>query len=288
VAQLVFACEGRSQLSLPDPQMHVMPGVRWGHVGVLFTPAYWAAQVWLAEIQGPRVTYRLGSTLREEVAACLLGGHGIRSEIAVAAFRRLRDRGLLSAPSPTFDKLVTALREPIKFNGYDVRYRFAQQRALHLSEVLAALDRDQPPNSDPHDFRAWFLSFRGIGPKTASWITRNWLGSDSVAIIDIHLYRAGVLAGFFAPNQSISERYYSLEASFLTFASRIGARAAVLDAVIWMQMRGARKAVVGALQRATAAPLDRQVDFIPVKRRHRPCQEEAEESSPPEGGRRTA
>jgi endonuclease III len=45
--------------------------------------------------------------------------------------------------------------------------------------------------------RQLLLSIEGIGPKTASWIVRNVMGSDDVAIIDIHILRACTGMGVF-------------------------------------------------------------------------------------------
>ncbi|MDZ3993341.1 hypothetical protein PspTeo4_24872 [Pseudomonas sp. Teo4] len=39
--------------------------------------------------------------------------------------------------------------------------------------------------------RDWLLELPGIGYKTASWVARNWLDADDVAILDIHILRAG-------------------------------------------------------------------------------------------------
>jgi endonuclease III len=41
------------------------------------------------------------------------------------------------------------------------------------------------------------MSLPGIGPKTASWIARNWLDADDVAILDIHIMRVGQVIGLF-------------------------------------------------------------------------------------------
>ena len=47
----------------------------------------------------------------------------------------------------------------------------------------------------PVALRDWLLAIPGIGPKTASWIVRNRTGSSAVAIIDVHILRAGTSAG---------------------------------------------------------------------------------------------
>lgn len=241
---------GLEALELPDPDLPVMPGVRWGRYDALFTPAYWRCQTWLSGLIGcGAVTYALGRTLAEEVAACLLGGHGIPAEVGLAAFERLRSLGLLSSdgPAPTHRALVAALGAPLSVSGRTVRYRFVEQKSRYLSEALPRLpDAPLPPSegsrptlahSAHRQLRDWLCTLPGVGPKTASWVTRNWLGSDAVAIIDVHLYRACVLARVFRGTEVVARDYLALESRFLDFAIAIGASAALLDAVMWRDMR---------------------------------------------------
>ena len=81
------------------------------------------------------------------------------------------------------------------------------------------------------------IKIPSIGPKTASWITRNWLGSDDVAILDIHIIRAGVLIGLFDRRQKVPKDYDAMEARFLEFAAALQVRPSLLDAVMWREMR---------------------------------------------------
>lgn len=73
-------------IELPEPEAEVMPGVRWGDVAAFPTPAYWAYQVMARRIERNAIRYRLGTSLKEEVGACLLGGHGIPAKVGVVAF----------------------------------------------------------------------------------------------------------------------------------------------------------------------------------------------------------
>ena len=93
-----------------------------------------------------------------------------------------------------------------------------------------------PPNEDLA-FRAWLLDFPGIGPKTASWITRNWLHSNRVAIIDIHVFRAATIAGVFRGVEKIARDYNFLEMKFLQFAQGVGIKASRLDVLMWRQKK---------------------------------------------------
>lgn len=231
-----FSPNGMTTLDLPDPEAEVLPGVSWGRFDNFFTPAYWASQVWLNDAETTYKKYRLGDTLAEEVAACLLGGYGIPSEVGIAAFQRLKGKKLLDQ-TPSAREIEAVLSKPLEVNGRNVRYRFARQKALYLAEALRRLKVQVPPAAPARSFRAFLLDVPGIGPKTASWITRNWLDSDEVAILDVHIIRAGVAAGIFPKHPNISRSYYQLECRFIQFAEALKCRAAVLDNFIWNQMR---------------------------------------------------
>jgi hypothetical protein len=76
---------------------------------------------WIDGENSELIRYSIGRSLREEVAACLLGGHGMKAEIGVAAFRRLQDRGLLTGVSDERE-IELALMEPFVIQGRSVRY----------------------------------------------------------------------------------------------------------------------------------------------------------------------
>jgi len=236
--QTVYAIHGGTleTLNLPSPEEEVLPGVPWGRAEECLTPAYWASQVWMNDAHRTYSHYRLGNSLIEEVAACLLGGHGIPAEVGLAAYERVRNSGLLME-APTAEKLEALLREPFSVRGRKVRYRFAHQKAGYLAMALQRLHAQPTIPQNGQALRSFLLELPGIGPKTASWITRNWLESDEVAILDIHILRAGVAAGFFPKKVDIAKTYFALEESFLAFAHAIRCRASVLDNFMWHQMR---------------------------------------------------
>lgn len=252
---------GPSELHLPPPGATLLVGVRWGRFDEAFTPAYWAGQAWIGQLHQNRYGgYRLGETLIEEVAACLLGGHGMPAEVGLAAFEHLRRAGALgpaAAATASADHLTELLMQPLWCGGRTVRYRFPRQKARYLAPLLRALSTAPPPQDDHQAFRRWFLAFSGIGPKTASWITRNWLDSDEVAILDVHVLRAGLLCGLFAPDEHPARDYFGLEERFLAFARAIRVRAAVLDNLIWQQMRLCSAFVLELLRQGT-------MDVIPM------------------------
>ena len=166
----------------------------------------------------------------------MLGGHGMPAELGLAAYRRLRNRGLLRA-IPTETALEAALSEPFSTaRGASRHYRFPRQKARYLAGCLEALRSINPPDGDVA-LRTRLLELPGIGPKTASWIVRNHRGSDRVAIIDIHILRAGRHVGLFPSSWQPPRDYFRLEAAFLELAAALKVRASLLDALIWDYMR---------------------------------------------------
>jgi N-glycosylase/DNA lyase len=222
--------------SLPSPETEVMQGVKWGRCDQLYTPAYWKVQYHLHEDSLCNEFYRMSEDLIEEICACILGGYGIKSEFAVLAFERLANLNLI-VPGTTFEQLYIALSTPFLYDNHWVKYRFPKQKAKYIAAFLSRKDLDYIPEEDDYELRSWLLTVPGIGMKTASWITRNWLDSKKVAILDIHIYRAGLLAGFFRPTKDITKNYVSMEQSYLNFSSAIGVDAANLDALIWLQLK---------------------------------------------------
>ncbi len=225
-------------LELPDPDEIVIDDVLWGKVEELLTPASWAFQC-LAQMDSvdPH-RFRMGDTLEEEFAICVLAGYGVPAEIGMAAACRLRDAGVLDGSSPIGEgDIANLLRRPLDFDGRSVRYRFYRTKARYLSVGLATLRNDRPNEQDPMAFRAWFRKLPGVGPKTSSFITRNWLGSDDVAILDIHVIRACQAFGLFKPDADVTKEYSILEEKFLRFSRAIGVKASWLDAIMWDSMR---------------------------------------------------
>lgn len=229
-------------MSLPDTDEHVMSGVRWGSTASPFTPAFWKAQLWYAHNEDiyAYLDYRSGKSLHEELSACLLGGHGVTSEVAQAAFVALQSSGLLRPNAERDSNAFTSiLKVPLTIPGKarPALYRYPQMKARYLAAALKRLDSETAPQDD-RAFRDWLLSYTGVGWKTASWITRNWLHSNAVAIIDIHVFRAGVIAGFFSGTESVIQRKYrDLELRFLEFARGLGEEPRRLDVLLWRVMK---------------------------------------------------
>lgn len=217
----------------------------WGESWHLGSAAYWVARCQDAVQPGYR--HAFGRTLAEEVAACILGGHGIPANVGLSAYDELRSRGLFEHDAtPSGDALEAALREPLLVGDRQIRYRFAAQRGHRLAQALAIL-RDEESPDEALPLRDWLLRLPGVGPKTASWVVRNHLGSDEVAIIDVHILRAGVIAGVYSPDWNPAQHYQLLEDLFLAWAARGDVSAASLDAIMWADMAQFGRSVYSAL-----------------------------------------
>jgi thermostable 8-oxoguanine DNA glycosylase len=207
----------------------------WGQPDQLGTCAYWA---YLCR-SVPTPVYRLGNSLQEEVVACLLGGHGIPATVAIAAFHAVRCAGLINvALPPTADQIELVLNQPLTIANRDfpTRYRFAHQRAVRIAGALTRLASAGHAPEAPEAFRGWLRLLPGVGPKTASWIVRNVTGTPDVAVIDIHVQRAGREAGFFDPGWTTPRDYALFEQAFLAVAERAGVDPIALDCCIWQHL----------------------------------------------------
>lgn len=222
-------------LAVPDANAYVMDGLRWGGVDEWFTPAFWKAHAWQHERHGTFDDLRLGSSLCEETAACLLGGFGMPAEMGLAAYARLRERDLLSGAGDEA-AIYAALAEPFAIAGRVRHYRFARQRAAYLAATLAYLEELAEPDDDI-DLRGALTGAPGIGLKTASWVVRNYRRSNRVAVLDVHVVRACAMMGLFESQTVTPGRYERMEAAYIGFANAIGVRASLLDALIWDYMR---------------------------------------------------
>lgn len=234
-------------IDLPAQGTEILPGVHWGRVDAFPSPAYWAYQVIARRIAMQPIRYKLGATLQEEVGACLLGGHGIPASIGLVAFEHLKEKGAFTGDPPEERHLHQWLSEPMALGNRPVRYRFASQKARYLAAALRKVASEPAPSAG-RALRDWMTSVPGIGYKTASWIARNWLDADDVAILDIHILRAGVLAGFLDAELTVERHYLRLEEQFLELSRAMDVKPSELDAVIWREMAQSRATVKRILE----------------------------------------
>lgn len=212
-----------------------MLGVVWGSADEFGTPAFWKLQTALKREAAGCVDHGLGESLLEEVAACLLGGYGIPAEIGLVAFGRLKEEGLLDGWA-TREEIERVLATPLDTGGGERRYRFARQKSDYLARTLAVV-RTLSEDCSDLELRATLLGLPGVGPKTASWIVRNYRNSNSVAILDVHVVRACTAIGLFPADLVLSRSYFELEDAFLEFCLHIDEPAAMVDALMWDAMR---------------------------------------------------
>ncbi|QCO17184.1 hypothetical protein D3869_18150 (plasmid) [Azospirillum brasilense] len=236
--------DGGLMACLREPDSEVVPGVRWGRPEQVPSPAFWAALARDADEASHGYVDR-DSTLEESVGFCLLGGYGITAELNHAAFVRLRDVGAFHPPGLDEDQILGHLRAPLDVGRRRVRYRFPAQRAHRLAVAMDMLGDIELDTQSPLEVRRSLMTIPGIGPKTASWIVRNWLGSDDVAILDIHIVRACQVMRLFGDKVSLPRDYEVLERRFLDFAHGLGVRASLLDALMWREMRELRPRDLG-------------------------------------------
>lgn len=231
----------------PDAQTELLPGLKWGTCYQLYTPAFWKLQYLMYPFTEDSSAHKIGTTLIEEVVQCILGGYGIPSEMGTMAFNRLREQKLITG-DVAFERIYEALKTPfITDNGRPVKYRFANQKSYYIYDFLSREDLKNIPCSNDLELRNWLIDLKGIGPKTASWITRNWLRSERVAILDIHILRAGMITGFFEKDLNIKTQYFSLEASYLNFCNSLAVRPSDMDAIIWSYMKKNNKLALNIL-----------------------------------------
>ena len=224
---------------MPRGDAEALPGVTWGTPDEVNTPAYWAVR---CRWEGAVPSYSAnGATLVEEVGFCLLGGFGVRFEVANAAFERLRTHGAFDLAREISEaEVVELLTRPLEVGGRPQRYRFPNQRAGRISSMRRRLARSTLEGLGPMALRDALMGLDGVGPKTASWIVRNHLDSDDVAIIDVHVIRACRGMGVFACTARLPQDYPDLERRFLALARAIDVRPSILDAVMWSEVRAWR------------------------------------------------
>jgi N-glycosylase/DNA lyase len=231
--------------TMPHSEAELASGVTWGSCDVLFTPAFWKIQYHLSDFSEIK-SHKIGESILEEIVACLLGGYGLPSEMGLEAFRRMKERQLIRKGTQ-LKAIHLALVEPFNIGNRSVQYRFYNQKSKFIAELLNRDDLDAIPMDDDLKLREWLLSLKGIGPKTASWITRNWFSSERVAILDIHLIRAGIIAGFFEKGSDVGRSYFDMEKKFLNFCKVLDVKPSNMDALIWRNMKGANRIALSLL-----------------------------------------
>lgn len=228
------------QREMPEANDELLPGVAWGDPWTLYTPAYWLAQAWMTQVDRAATSrYCTKGNLVQELGFCMLGGFGITAELASAAFVRCKDEGLFDRFETRTEAWLAQLTKHFMVNERLIKYRYPNQKAKFLAAAMSYI-KERPFRLDsPLALRNQLLEINGVGYKTASWVVRNVLDSDDVAILDVHLIRAGRLCGLYSRNDRVQHDYLNMEQRFLSFARALQLRPAVLDCLIWDEMRAA-------------------------------------------------
>ena len=190
---------------------------------------------------------------QRELVFCLLGGHGVKYELALSATEVLVDRGVLGRCARSGDRLQRWLQDllgrpwyqPTKLDGAGRRYRYPKRKALLLRQAddwLREHARDGllerlTTISEEQERRAWLCGCPGVGPKTASWLLRNIGLGDGLAILDVHLLRALEATGR-AGEWRLPKHYSELENAFLQWSASLSANPAAFDLFLWEYQRG--------------------------------------------------
>ena len=226
------------------------PEFSYDDFGTLYTDAFWKLQyeIYMEEASPDSLTQEKDYGFIDEIVACLLGGYGLKAEVGWAAYKKLKYHNLIRR-GVVSEEVAAILSEPLNIGGKWIHYRFPLQKSKYISDFLCRDDLDVIPINDDLSFRAWLLTINGIGPKTASWITRNYLHSDRVAIIDIHLYRAGILTGFINPRLNIHKDYFEIERCFLDYCESLQVRPSIMDMVMWLNMKNTNRIAISLINK---------------------------------------
>lgn len=247
---------------LPDANEEVSPGVRWGDYWVAFTPAYWLAQYWMNGFdQVAFAPYRARGDAVEELVFCMLGGFGITAELATAAFEVCAAEGLIARREQSQSVWQEVLLRPMSVEGREQRYRYPNQKAKHISAAMKYVAEHPLNQRNGRQLRDALLRINGVGYKTAGWVARNCLDTDEVAILDIHLVRAGLLCNVFDEKHRVERDYLEMEERYISFCRALAVRPAVMDCLMWDQMRSYGKVALNVLAQKTrqAQPKEREI-----------------------------
>lgn len=250
MAQLVHFWIGDEEVQreLPPATNEVLPGVRWGDYWAPFTPAYWLSQYWMKGLDRvERSPYQARGDVVEELVFCMLGGFGITAELAMAAFEACSEAGLIDRREIEGTAWQEVLLHPLSVQGRLQRYRYPNQKARHIAAAMRHVVEFPLDQKDGRDLRDALIKIKGVGHKTAGWVARNCLDTDDVAILDIHLVRAGILCDIFNPKQKVERDYREMEERYLDFCHALSVRPAVMDCLMWDQMRTYGKIALNTL-----------------------------------------
>jgi len=204
--------------------------------------------------------------LRRELVFCLLGGHGVKFELAISATEVITALEPF-APRWTTARLRAALRRelgrpqfhPRRLDGSLRRYRFPARKAWLLADAAnwvlteGSIQAGLEARASESERRVWLCTCPGVGMKTASWLLRNGGWARELAILDVHLMSAMREVGLVG-NNKLPRDYEAIERTYLHWAAELGACPAALDLFLWdVQRSRTAKDAVGVKAAAVTA-----------------------------------
>lgn len=223
------------------------PDLNIDDFGTLYTNAFWKLQYELYKDTLKKEVSK-NRNLLEEIVSCLLGGYGFKAELGWKAFQRLKNKRIIRQ-GVKYETILAALSEPFMIDKKQVYYRFPAQKSKYIFKLLNRQDLNRIPSDNALSLRNWLLSVEGIGPKTASWITRNYTGANTVAIIDVHIYRAGLLTGFISKELNVQRDYFEIEKCFIDYCKSIDTQPSIMDLIMWQNMKYTNKIAINHIKR---------------------------------------
>lgn len=222
------------------PTDEVIPGVLYGTPDHIFSACHWQIVAKNAEKEGHNYTNKKPFNPDDmflDIVFCLIGGHGVKAEAAWAFYKQFLNK--IDPDNFTEEQVYELFTTPTEVfkDAKKQKYRFPRQKAKQIYQASQTIKGMVFDTNDHIKFRNQLMEFNGIGYKIAGWLTRNVLGSDEVAILDVHILNAGKHIDLFPADYKLPKDYLKLEQRFLAFAKALGVKASCLDAVMWDEVR---------------------------------------------------
>jgi N-glycosylase/DNA lyase len=204
----------------------------------------------------PCIVQRNEQDVRETLIRCLLSSR-VPYESAIAAARRLRERGLLRRyEDPDWvaaeEQIRCELSRPFGSPGRAWRYRFPRARAMQVAASLRSISEADIMLASLIWERDDVVALRrelveqlcGIGPKQGSMFLRDVGRSSELAILDSHVIAYMEIRKLLPTSRaqlSALGRYEKVEQRFRAYAQALGRSIACLDRAVWIVMRVATR-----------------------------------------------
>jgi len=200
---------------------------------------------------------RTEEELLHEACVCMFSSQMV-FEVAEAAARRIKDRGLLQATrmDDYEQRLALALSEPLTVEQggsiRQVRPRFHNRLASLLATTISTMHKQGQSlrgtlfsAGSPREARELLVKLVwGFGPKQASLFLRRVGFCAELAVLDTHILDYLRVARGVDPKRSALSRlsgYERIEAEFQRVAAEFGHPVGCVDLAMWVTMRVAKR-----------------------------------------------